>query len=153
MLTPAPMAPDELGAAAFQADMCTTLLEVEQAIGNAAGARGREAEALFDALEARDPDAILAAVGPVRNHVDVAAEIVANSIPWPPGEETRSLLESLLRHLATTLEDIERDAQAGIAPDAGAAAFVDAETGRQFQRILEASQEAFAQAPPEWAGC
>jgi hypothetical protein len=147
------MAPFEAGAAAFQADVCTTLLQVEQAIGPVVDPPGPEAEALFDALEARDPNAILAAVEMVRSHLDIAAELIDNWTPWPPGQETHALLDVLVRHLQTTLDDIERDARAGLAPDAGKAAFVDAETAAQYQRILEASQEAFAQAPPEWAGC
>jgi hypothetical protein len=152
-ITPAPMAPNELGAAAFQADVCTTILQVEQVIGPVVDPPGPEAEALFDALEARDPEAIVAAVEMVRSHLDIAADLIADWTPWPPGEETHSLLDALVRHLQTTLDDIERGARAGVAPDAGKAAFVDAETAAQFQRILEASEEAFAQAPPEWAGC
>lgn len=151
--TPAPMAPDELGAASFQADVCTTLQRLEQAIGDATGARGPEAKALFDALEARDPDGIIAAAPPVRAHLTATAELLDNWTPWPPGEATHNMLFPFVRHLLNNLEAIEFDAKGGTAPDAGFAALVDAESVTQFAQILEASQEAFSHSPPEWAGC
>jgi hypothetical protein len=151
--TAAPMAPDELGAASFQADVCTTLQRLGQAIGDGTGARGPDAKALFDALEARDADAIIAAVPPVRGHLDATVELLDNWTPWPPGEATHDMLLPFVRHLLNNLDAIEFDAKGGIAPDAGFAALVDAESAMQFQQILEASQEAFRNSPPEWAGC
>jgi hypothetical protein len=139
--------PDEMGAAEYLAQVCPTIAELELAFGNAAGARAPEAAALFDALEARDPEAILAALEPVRDHLKRAAEIVDMWTPWAPGEETGSLLRPFVRHLLANLDTIERDAQAGIAPDAGQAAFVDDESRRQFARILEAARLLIGESP------
>jgi hypothetical protein len=151
--TPAPMAPDELGAASFQADVCTTLQRLEQAIGDGAGTRGPEAGALFDALEARDPDAIIAAIPPARGHLDATVALLDTWTPWPPGEATHNMLSPFVRHLLINLDTIEFDAKAGVAPEAGFAALVDAESASQFAQLLEASREAFSHSPPEWAGC
>lgn len=141
------------GAAAFHADACTALLELELAVGDGAGVPGPEARALFDALDARDPEAILAAVPPVRNHLDRAAEIVENWPRWPPGEETFGWLNPFVPQLLTNVDDIERDARAGIAPDADWVALMNEEIATGFMRIREATQEAFRQAPPEWSAC
>ncbi len=143
----------DVGAATFHADACTALLELELAVGNGAGVRGPEAKALFDALDARDPEAILAAVPPVRNHLNRAAEIVANWSRWPPGEETFGWLNPFVPQLLTNVDDIERDARAGIAPDADWVALMNEEIATGFTRIREATQEAFRQAPPEWSAC
>lgn len=140
-------------AAAFHADVCTALLELELAVGTGAGVRGPEAKALFDALDARDPEAILAAVPPVRNHLDRAAEIVDHWTRWPPGEETFGWVNPFVPQLLTNVDDIERDARAGIAPDADWVALMNQEIATGFMRIREATQEAFRQAPPEWSAC
>jgi len=141
------------GAATFHADVCTALLELELAVGNGAGVRGPEAKALFDALDARDPEAILAAVPPVRNHLDRAAEIVDNWTRWPPGEETFGWLNPFVPQLLTNVDDIERDARAGTTPEAEWVALMNEEIATGLMRIREATQEAFRQAPPEWSAC
>jgi hypothetical protein len=143
----------DMRAAAFHADVCTALLELELAVGDDSGVRGPEAKALFDALDASDPEAILAAVGPVRRHLDRAAEIVDNWPRWPPGEETFGWLNPFVPQLLTNLDDIERDARAGIAPDAEWVALMNEEIATGFMRIREAAEEAFRQAPPEWSAC
>jgi hypothetical protein len=82
-----------------------------------------------------------------------AAEVVANWSRWPPGEETFGWLNPLVDQLLFTLDDLERDARAGIAPDLGMAAFMNEESSTQYRRIREAAEEAFRQAPPEWSAC
>jgi hypothetical protein len=139
--------PGEMGAAEYRAQVCPTIAELELAIGDAAGARGPEADALFDALATHNPEAITPAVGPVRAHLARAAEIVGMWTPWPPGAETGSLLGPFIRHLLANLDAIERDAQAGVAPDAGEAAFVDDESRRQFARILEEARLVIGESP------
>ena len=145
--TPAPTMPYEMALAEFTDRLCTTLDAVERALGNAAGAESPEAAAFGAALEAKDPAAILATLGPIREHLTSASREIGESVPFEPGDEPRALLEPFLRLLLANLGDIEREAQAGSAPAAGTAAFLDAEGERQFARIIEAARQVIGDSP------
>ena len=149
--TPAPAMPPEVAAAEFVSGLCGTMGQLDLAVGTDPGAGGPAGDPFFAALDAHDAEAILAAIGPTRDLLTGASEQVVNWIPWDPGAETQRLLDPFLRHLLGNLGDIKRDAQAGNAPAAGTAAFLDEEGMRQLARIREAAraaiEEAVRQAP------
>jgi hypothetical protein len=133
----------------FMWTVCQTFVEFELAFGNDAGAMGPVAQTYFDALKARDAEAIVEAVGPVRDHIENLLEIARTPVPFEPGAEFYRLLE---RFAALALENvirIEEDARRGVAPPDAQAAFLPEALAARYLELMAAIQPAVAQVPGE----
>ncbi|MGZ8528664.1 MAG: WD40/YVTN/BNR-like repeat-containing protein, partial [Candidatus Limnocylindrales bacterium] len=150
--TPAGTAPAGMLAGDFRRSICEAFVEFELAFGNDAGAMGPVAQAYFDALTARDPEAIVETAGPVRGHIEKILEIARTPVPWEPSEEVYRLLERFAVLALENVIRVEDDARLGVAPADAQAAFFGEALAARYHELVAAIGPAMSQLPDP-SGC
>lgn len=154
--TTSPSASPAADLAAFWPTWCLVDAELRGALPVDGEDSEAEAIAWFVALDGGDPQAILAASGPIRDHLDALTQVAdarigaAGSVRADASPALTDAVESarlLAQILRNNLDAIVAGARAGRAPDAGVYAYVDDTALVLFQAAM-GYRNALPEPPP-----